>query len=106
METFYIKIILTVIFTLAVLGKLTGKTKSTFEQAGYGREEMYAVAMGEILFTILLFSKYELIAAFGLLAIIGGALFTLFRLKASPAHYSLASAAAILLIVLLITLIR
>ena len=35
MEVIIIKIVLAVIFTLSVIGKLAGKTKSTFENAGY-----------------------------------------------------------------------
>lgn len=35
MEVTLIKIALAVIFTLSVVGKLTGKTKSTFKNAGY-----------------------------------------------------------------------
>ena len=97
-----IKIVLAVIFTLSVIAKLTGKTKSTFENAGYSPKLMYAIAIAEILFTAGLFTRYELFSTVGLLAIIGGAVFTLFRQRAKPAKYSLALTTAALLIVLLV----
>jgi hypothetical protein len=48
MEATIIKIVLAVIFGLSVVGKLTGKTKSTFENAGYGSGMMYAIAIAEM----------------------------------------------------------
>lgn len=102
MEDTIIKIVVAVIFSLSVVGKLTGKTKSTFENAGYSPKVMYATAIAEIILTIGLFTKYELFAAVGLLAIIGGAVFTLFRQKVKPAKYTFALIAAALLIVLIV----
>src|SRR4026208_92595 len=102
MEVTVIKIVLAVIFTLQVVGKQTGKTKSTFENAGYSPIVMYATAIAEIIFTVGLFTRYELFSTVGLLAIIGGAVFTLFRQKVMPAKYSLALIAAVLLIALLV----
>ena len=102
MEATIIRIVLAVIFTLSVVGKLTGKTKSTFENAGYSPTVMYATAIAEILFTVGLFTRYELFSTIGLLAIIGGAVFTLFRQRVKPAKYTLALIAAVLLIVLLV----
>lgn len=101
MEVTIIKVVLAVIFTLSVVGKLTGKTKSTFEDAGYSPIIMYATAIAEIIFTVGLFTRYELFAAVGLLAIMGGAVFTLFRQKVKPAKYTLALITAVLLIALL-----
>ena len=98
MEVTIIKIVLAVIFTLSVVSKLTGKTKSTFENAGYSPKVMYATAIAEIILTIGLFTKYELFSTVGLLAIIGGAVFTLFRQKVKPAKYTMALIAAILLL--------
>jgi hypothetical protein len=103
MEETIIKIVLAIIFSLSVVGKLTGKTKSTFEDAGYSQVIMYATAIAEIIFTVGLFTRYEIFAAAGLLAIMDGAVFTLFRLKVEPAKYTLALASALLLIVLLYT---
>ncbi len=97
-----IKIILAVIFTLSVVGKLTSKTKSTFEKAGYTPIVMYTTAIAEIIFTTGLFTKYELFSTIGLLAIIGGAVFTLFRQRVKPAKYALALIAAVLLIALIV----
>jgi hypothetical protein len=102
MEAPIIKIVLAAIFTLSVVGKLTGKTKSTFENAGYGAIVMYATAIAEIIFTVGLFTRYELFSTVGLLAIIGGAVFTLFRQRANPSKYTLALITAFLLIALLI----
>jgi hypothetical protein len=102
MEVTIIKIILAIIFALSVVGKLTGRTKSTFENAGYSPNVMYAAAIAEILFTFGLFTRYELVSTVGLLVIIGGAIFTLFRQKVKPAKYILALIAAVLLIALLV----
>ena len=102
MEATIIKIVLAVIFTLSVVGKLTDKTKSTFEDAGYSPIVMYATAIAEIIFTVGLFTRYELFSTVALLAIIGGAAFTLLRQKAKAAKYSLALIAAVLLIALLV----
>lgn len=101
MEATIIKIVLAVIFGLSVVAKLTGKTKSTFENAGYSTMVMYAIAVAEILFTVGLFTRYELFAAVGLLGIMGGAIFTLFQQKVKPAKYSLALIASVLLVALL-----
>ncbi len=102
MEATIIKIALAIIFTLSVVGKLTGKTKSTFENAGYTPIVMYITAIAEIIFTIGLFTKYELFSTIGLLAIIGGAVFTLFRQRVKTSKYTLALTAAGLLIALLV----
>src|SRR4030095_7405343 len=102
MEETIIKIVLAVIFILSVVGKLTGKTKSSFEDAGYSPMIMYVTAMAEIIFTLGLFTRYEWFSTVGLLAIIGGAVFTLFRQRARRAKYTLASITAILLIALLV----
>jgi hypothetical protein len=100
MEIISIKIGVAIIFTLAAIGKLTGKTKSTFEKAGYRREVMHATAIAETILIVVLFTKYELLAALGLLAIIGGALLTLVRQRAKPGKYAMATIATILLSVL------
>lgn len=102
MEVIIIKIVLAAIFTLSVVGKLTGKTKSTFENAGYSLNVMYATAVAEIIFTVGLFTRYELFSTVGLLAIMGGAIFTLLRQKVKPSKYTLALIAAALLIALLV----
>jgi len=82
MEITIIKIVLAAIFALAVAGKLTGKTRSTFENAGFSPAVLYATAFSEIVFTIGLFTGYELFSALGLLAIIGGAFISLILQKA------------------------
>jgi len=102
MEVTIIKIVLAAIFTLSVVAKLTGKTKSTFEDAGYSPIVMYATAIAEIIFAVGLFTRYELFSTVGLLAIIGGAVFTLFRQRVKPAKYTLALIGAVLLIALLV----
>ena len=106
MNIIYVKIGLAIIFTSAAIGKLTGKTKSTFEKGGYSHELMYTTAFAEILLTVMLFTRYELFAAVGLFAIIGGAFFTLIRQRAKPAKYIMAIIAVILLSVLLCFLIN
>jgi len=96
-----IKVVLAVIFTLAVIVKLTGKTKSTFENSGLKPALMYATAAAEIVFTVGLFTRYELFAALGLLAIIGGAVFALISQKVTPVHYALPIITTVLLLALL-----
>lgn len=98
METLIVKIVLAIIFTLAVIGKLTGKTKTTFEKAGYGPAMMYATAAAEVIFTIGLFTKYEWFAATGLLVIIAGGIVTLLRQKAKPVQITLPVVTALLLL--------
>jgi hypothetical protein len=101
MEIIVIKIVLAITFGLAFLGKMTGKTKFVFEQAGYATGVMYATGFTELMLTVLLFTKYELFATIGLLGIMGGALFTLIRLKEKPTHYILPVVTVILLLILM-----
>ncbi|MCW5921570.1 MAG: hypothetical protein KIS77_04445 [Saprospiraceae bacterium] len=101
MEVIVIKVALAVIFGLAIIGKLTGKTKPTFEKAGFGPAAVYLTAVAEVIFTVGLYTKFELIAALGLLAIIGGGAVALFRQHAKPAQYVLLVVTAILLLALL-----
>lgn len=102
MQMIIIKIMLAAIFALSVVGKLSGKTMSTFENAGYSPKVMYSTAIAEIIFTMGLFSRYEWVSTVGLLLIMSGAIFTLFRQRAKPAKYSLALITAVLLILLLV----
>ncbi|HJS53619.1 MAG TPA: hypothetical protein VJ765_03715 [Chitinophagaceae bacterium] len=101
MEIIIIKVVLALIFGLSVLGKLTGKTKLVFEKAGYGAGVMYTTAFAELILTVGMFTKYELYATVGLLAVIGGAIFTLIRLRVKPAKYIMALVTVVLLLVLL-----
>jgi len=68
--------------------KLTGKTKSTFENAGYSSKLMYATLTAEMVFAVGLFTRYELFPTVSLLAIIGGAVFTLSRQRVKPPRYT------------------
>lgn len=99
MESILIYII-TGIFGLAILAKLTGKTKATFEKVGYSHYFMYALALAELVLTIGLFTDYSLYSIIGLLVIMLGAIVTLFRQKAKPQQYIL----SIVTICLLLTL--
>lgn len=96
-----IKIALAIIFGLAILAKLSGKTNETFEKSGYGRPFMYALVFAEALFTAGLFTPYDLWAAIGLLAIIVGAIVTLIRQHVAPAKFGMAVLSLILLSALL-----
>jgi nicotinamide riboside transporter PnuC len=91
---------ITGIFGLAILGKLTGKTKSTFDKAGYKPYFMYCLALAELVLTIGLFTEYAFYSIIGLLAIMLGAIFTLFRQKAKPQQYILSIVAVSLLVTL------
>lgn len=92
--------LITSIFGLAILGKLTGKTTATFDKAGYSHYFMYGLAMAEVVLTIGLFTNYALYSIIGLLVIMLGAVLTLFRQKAKPKQYIL----SIVTISLLLTL--
>ena len=106
MVILFLKIAVATIFALAVFGKLTGRTKSTFERAGYTPEVMHATAVIESILTVVLFTKYDLLATLGLLGILGGAWIALLRQKAKLAQYAPPSIAAVLLSVLLCLLMR
>lgn len=105
METIYLKIVLAIIFALAVIAKFTGKTKSTFEKAGYSPQIMYLIATAECILSIALFTIFELWATLGLLAILAGAFYTLFRQKEKPVKYIMAIIAFIFLLILLYLII-
>lgn len=91
---------ITGIFGLAIFGKLTGKTKATFDKAGYSHYFMYGLAFVELVLTVGLFSQYALYSIIGLLVIMLGAIFTLFKQKAKPQQYILSITAISLLVVL------
>jgi len=95
-----LKCIIAAIFGMAILGKLTGKTRSTFDKAGYSPIFMYGLALAESVLIIGLFTPYAFYATIGLLAIMVGAIFTLFRQKAKPAQYLLSIVATGLLFTL------
>lgn len=97
-----IKILLEIIFTLSIVGKLTGKTKATFENSGYSPKVMYGTAIAEIVLAVGLFSRFEIFSIFGLLAIMAGAIFTLYQQKVKPAKYILALVTVTLLIALFV----
>lgn len=88
------------IFGLAILGKLTGKTKATFDNAGYSHYFMYGLALVELVLTMGLFTHYALYSIIGLLVIMLGAILTLFQQKAKPQQYILSIVAISLLLTL------
>jgi hypothetical protein len=91
---------ITGIFGLAILGKLTGKTKATFDKAGYSPYFMYGLALAELFLTIGLFTHYALYSTIGLQVIMLGAIVTLLRQKAKPQQYILSIVAISLLLTL------
>jgi uncharacterized membrane protein YphA (DoxX/SURF4 family) len=100
-----IKIAIACAFGLAVVAKLTGKTKATFEKS-YGLTFMYVIAFFETLFSIGLFTPFDWWSSLGLLVIMLGALATLYQQHSKPGNYSMAIVATTLLIVLLTTLTK
>lgn len=88
------------IFGLAILGKLLGKTTTTFDKAGYSHSFMYGLALAELVLTFGLFTHYALYAIIGLMILMLGAIFTLFRQKAKPHQYILSLVAISLLVIL------
>jgi len=97
-----LKIAIATIFGLAALSKLSGKTKATFEHAGYGRGLMYVTAFAEVLFSAGLFTQYDLWALIGLLTIIVGAIVTLIRQQVRAAKYGMAVLSLVLLLALMV----
>lgn len=93
------KIMLASLFALAILSKLAGKSKDTFEKS-YGVTSMYVVAFLEMIFSIGLFTSYSWWSACGLLVIMVGALLTLYRQRVTPSKFLPAICACILLITL------
>ena len=98
-----IKIALAIIFALAVIAKLSGKSKDVFEKSGYGLGFMYAIASAQIVLIIGLFTPYDLWAAIGLFAIMVGAVVTLMQQRVPPAKYLMAALSMVLLAALLVT---
>jgi hypothetical protein len=97
-----IKIVLAIIFGLAVVAKLSGKTKDVFEKSGYGLPFMYALAFAEVWFAIGLFTQYDLWAEIGLVAIMLGAIVTLIRQRVTPEKYAMAVLSLVLLSALML----
>ena len=97
-----LKIAIATIFGLAALAKFSGKTTETFEQSGYSRAMMYAIAVAEVLFAACLFTQYDLWALIGLLTIIVGAIITLIRQHVRPAKYGMAVLSLVLLLALMV----
>jgi len=89
--------LLVAVFSLAILGKLSGKLKPKYLEWGYGIPFMYALAVGELMGLIGLFTSYNQYAAWFLLAIMGGALFTLLKNKEPWKAYLLMLFATVLL---------
>jgi DoxX-like family len=100
-----LKITIATIFGLAVLAKLSGKTKETFEKSGYGRAMMYTTAFAEVLFAAGLFTQYDLWALIGLSIIIAGAIITLIQQQERPAKYGMAVLSLVLLSALMVSII-
>ena len=97
-----IKIILAIIFGLAVFAKLSGKAKDVFEKSGYGLPFMYATAFAEVVFIIGLFTRYDMVSAMGLVAIMLGAIVTLIRQRVTPEKYAMTTLSLVLLSALLL----
>ena len=94
--------LLVAIFSLAILGKLSGKLKPKYLEWGYGIPFMYALSVAELIGLIGLFTRYNQYAAYFLLAIMGGALFTLLKNRESWKAYLLMLLATVLLGLLLL----
>jgi len=90
------------VFGLAILGKLSGKLKEQYQKWNYGTTFMYALALIEGVGLIGLFTKYYQYAAYLLLAIMAGAFFTIFKNKENWKAYLLPLLATILLGALLL----
>ncbi|WP_241285553.1 DoxX family protein [Chryseobacterium arthrosphaerae] len=88
------------IFSLAMISKLMGKSKPTFQKAGYSMGFMYVVAVLQATLTAGLFTPYALWSAIGLLLIMAGVFYTLIKIKESWQSYILAVLATVLLLAL------
>ncbi|WP_426482196.1 hypothetical protein [Chryseobacterium sp. R2ACT005] len=88
------------IFGLAIISKLVGKSKFTFQKAGYSTTSMYVVAVLQATFTAGLFTQYALWSAIGLLLIMIGIFYTLIKIKETWQNYILAVLSTVLLVAL------
>lgn len=86
------------IFGLAMISKLMGKSKLTFQKAGYSTASMYIIAVLQAILTTGLFTPYALWSAIGLLLIMAGVFYTLIKIKESWQSYILAVLATVLLV--------
>ncbi|MEY8760598.1 hypothetical protein [Chryseobacterium tongliaoense] len=93
------------IFGLAMISKLVGKSKSTFQKAGYSTASMYVVAVLQVMLTAGLFTQYALWSAIGLLLIMAGVFYTLIKIKKTWQSYILAVLSIVLLVVLVSLLV-
>lgn len=96
-----LKIIIALVFGLACVAKLTGRTKDVFIKAGYSVEFMYTIAALQCIMVINLFTEFEVAATAGLLIIMIGAVVTLLRQHAQPSKHYLAVSSIALLVALL-----
>jgi len=81
--------LLIAVFGLAIFGKLSGKLKYKYAKWGYGTIFMYVLAGVELLAVLGLFTIYYQYAAYVLVTIIIGAIFTLVRNKENWKSYLL-----------------
>lgn len=89
------------IFSLAMISKLMGKSKPTFQKAGYSTASMYIVAVLQAILTAGLFTQYyALCSAIGLLLIMAGVFYTLIKIKETWQSYILAVLVTVLLVAL------
>jgi hypothetical protein len=85
-----VKLVVTLIFAGAVVGKLSGKTAAQWERWGYARWMMYATAVSELIGVSLLWAPaYPLAGACLLGLILLGAIGTLLRHHERLAHVAL-----------------
>lgn len=89
--------LLIAVFSIAVLGKISGKLKGKYTAWGYGIPFMYALAGVELVALAGLFSRYANYAAWFLLAIMVGAFFTLIKNRENWKAYFMPLLATILL---------
>lgn len=71
--------LLIALFSFAVFLKFSGKLKDEYIKWGYGTTFMYALGVVELTAVVGLFTQYAQYAAWFLLALMGGAMFTLLR---------------------------
>ncbi|MBT8220744.1 MAG: DoxX family protein [Bacteroidia bacterium] len=93
-----LKIGIAAIFALAVLGKISGKMDDAYSKWKIGKGFMYGIGAAEVIGVVGLFTKFDQWAAYLLLAIMVGAVFTLVSNREPLKEYVMAGLASALLI--------
>ena len=95
-----LKLLISLIFIAAAVGKLTGKVAPNWQRWGYSRQLMYATGIGELVALALFWQPgLELVGAAALALVLLGALATLIRHREGRGHIALPALTLLLVMV-------